>query len=72
VTFYGPKHNGRPWQPISTAPCDKDVEVQASDGFGSYSLTFPVRLTDDGWINAKSRSLLAVEPTHWRERKAYR
>jgi hypothetical protein len=59
------------WQPISTAPLDQDVEVRVADQYGYYTLKFPCRLTAGGWVNASMSARLAVEPTHWRERKPH-
>jgi hypothetical protein len=72
VAHFGQKRNDRPWRPISTAPDDKEVEVQVNDRFGFYCLTFPVRRTGSGWVNAKTNSTLEVQPTHWRDRKPNR
>jgi hypothetical protein len=69
VTLYRPKQNTRAWKPIDSAPADREVELQVADQFGSYALTFPCRLTEEGWVNANSQGRLEVEPTHWRERK---
>jgi hypothetical protein len=70
VTLYRPKQNNRVWKPIDSAPPGRDVELQVADKFGSYTLMFPCRLTDAGWVNATSEGRLEVEPSHWRERKA--
>ena len=71
MTLYRPKHNNRFWKSIDSAPPDQEVELQVADSFGSYTLAFPCRLTDSGWVNANSQGKLEVEPTHWRERKAH-
>jgi hypothetical protein len=70
VSLYRSKQNNRFWQPIESAPDDREVELQVADRFGSYALTFPCRLTKKGWVNANSQGRLEVHPTHWRERKA--
>lgn len=69
MALYAPKHTARPWHPIATVPRDRAVEVQVSDQFGFYSLAFPCRLTDCGWVNANSHRPIKVEPTHWRDPK---
>jgi hypothetical protein len=71
VSLYRTKQNNRVWKSIDSAPDDREVEVQVADSFGPYTLTFPCRLTQEGWVNANSKGRLEVEPTHWRERKAY-
>jgi len=70
LSLYRPKQNNRLWQPIDSAPPDREVELQVTDQFGSYALRFPCRLTGKGWVNAASERQLELEPTHWRERKA--
>jgi hypothetical protein len=54
------------WQPISTAPFDNDLQLSVIDKREFYALVFPCRRTEDGWVHAKSRKLVLVEPTHWR------
>lgn len=71
MTLYRPKQNNRFWKSIDSAPPDREVELQVADSFGSYTLAFPCRLTDTGWVNANSQGKLEVEPTHWREHKAH-
>jgi hypothetical protein len=53
------------WQAIDTAPFEVDVTVQAQDYVGTYMLTFPCRLTDEGWINSQTGARLAVHLTRW-------
>jgi hypothetical protein len=53
------------WLPIDTAPFEVDVSVEAEDVHGTYVLTFPCRLTEEGWINSQTGARLAVKPTHW-------
>src|SRR5262249_44054586 len=54
------------WQPVSSAPLDRDLEVQVADGFGTYRLKFLCRLTGAGWVNAQTNTALAVQPVNWR------
>lgn len=54
------------WQPISTAPPDSDIEVCVIEGV-PHVLISPCRLTDVGWIDARTKRLLDIRPTHWRE-----
>ena len=55
------------WQPIDTAPFDRDVELAVINGDGKHALTFPCRLTIGGWVNAVTeKQLYFVLPTHWR------
>jgi len=51
------------WQPIDTAPIDKDVMLIVTDGLGEpYAVLKPFRLTAAGWGGTP----LAVTPLHWR------
>jgi hypothetical protein len=52
---------------MSMVPVQHDVEVQVCDGFGTYALRFPCRLTADGWINADTAKALTIEPIGWRD-----
>jgi hypothetical protein len=54
------------WQPISTAPHDNDIEVCVIEG-EPHVLIGACRLTQAGWINAHTKRLLNIHPTHWRE-----
>jgi hypothetical protein len=60
------KHEA-PWRDISTAPLDRNVEVQVANGSEYFVLLFPCRQTDRGWINVIKNLPLSLEPTHWRE-----
>jgi hypothetical protein len=56
------------WQPISTAPMLRDLEVRIVDPVGRYSLLYPCRLVPDvGWINALVATPLSIEPVEWRD-----
>jgi hypothetical protein len=58
------------WQPIATAPFDRDLELAVINTSGEpHCLFFPCRRTIDGWVNAKSKKWVDVHPTHWREWK---
>lgn len=54
------------WQPISTAPREYSIEVCVIEG-EPHVLTGACRLTDAGWIDARTKHLLDIHPTHWRE-----
>jgi hypothetical protein len=56
----------RMWQNITAAPADRDVEVAVIDKDGVHPLVAPCRRTSNGWIDAVSRRLLDIRPTHWR------
>lgn len=55
------------WQPISTAPFDRDLELAVIDSGGPHVLVFPCRRILAGWVNAEAKSRIDVQPTHWRE-----
>jgi hypothetical protein len=59
------------WQPASTAPFDRDLELAVIDGIGVHALVFPCRRILGGWTDAKTRRRLEVNPTHWRDWKAH-
>ena len=57
------------WQPISTAPFDRELELAAFDTRGRpHALVFPCRRILGGWIDAETKQKLSdLRPTHWRE-----
>jgi hypothetical protein len=54
------------WQPISTAPFGRDLELAVIDNDVPHALAFPCRRASNGWINAQSMKPVDVRPTHWR------
>jgi len=59
-------HDRSVWENISTAPFDRDLEVAVIEGDSLHALVFACRRTLGGWIRAKTRERLTVNPTHWR------
>jgi hypothetical protein len=58
------------WQPIATAPFDRDLELAVIDASGEHALVFPChRNILDGWINTTTGKRVDVRPTHWRDWK---
>ncbi len=55
------------WQTVPSAPFDRDLELAVIDGDGTHALVFPCRRIDGGWVKAKTRQRLDVNPTHWRD-----
>ena len=56
------------WNPINTAPFDRDVEIAVIDSEEVHAVACPCRLTPHGWVAAESkRRLYWVRPTHWRD-----
>jgi hypothetical protein len=54
------------WKPVSTAPFDRELELAVIDQEGPHALAFACRRGDGGWIDAKTRRIIEVDPTHWR------
>jgi hypothetical protein len=55
-----------PWQPISTAPFERDLELAVIDEDGPHALVFPCRRVGSSWIGAQTKHRIDVRPTHWR------
>jgi hypothetical protein len=55
------------WQPISTAPYNRDIELAVIEGLDTHALVARCRRTTGGWINAGTGKRIDVHPTHWRE-----
>ena len=55
------------WFPVSIAPSDSNLEVCVMDRSGSHSLIFPVCKKGDGWVDASTKKLVDIVPTHWRK-----
>ena len=54
------------WQPISTAPFDRDLELAVLDGRETHALVFACRRILGGWEKSATRERIYVTPTHWR------
>jgi hypothetical protein len=64
LALHRPSH---PWRPISTAPCNRDVELRVSEGTAISTLEFPCQQTNAGdWINGDLRTPIKVQPVEWR------
>jgi hypothetical protein len=61
-----------PWQPISSAPFDQDLELSVIEANEAHALVFPCRRMVSGWLNVKMNSQVFVSPTHWRRWCHYR
>jgi hypothetical protein len=55
------------WQPIATAPLDRDLQLSVIERGEVHALAFPCRRTANGWMDAATRKPVSVDPTHWRE-----
>ncbi len=59
-------HRGAVWQPITTAPYERDLELAVIETDEPHALVFPCRRVLSGWINAATNERIEVRPTHWR------
>jgi hypothetical protein len=56
-----------PWHPISTAPCNRGVELRVREGTAVSTLEFPCRQTNAGdWINCDFGTPINIQPVEWR------
>jgi hypothetical protein len=56
------------WQPIATAPFDRDLLLAVIDQQGdAHALVFPCRRVLGGWLKAETKARIDVDPTHWRQ-----
>ena len=55
------------WQPIATAPFDRDLQLAVIEVTGTYPLVFPCRRALYGWADTRTGEAAKVHPTHWRE-----
>ena len=62
------KSDSAEWQPILTAPINRDLEVRVADPVGHYALMCPCKLIpEQGWINSWLQTPLSHDPVEWRE-----
>jgi hypothetical protein len=54
------------WEPITTAPFGRDLELAVIEGDRVHSLVFACRRAPDGWIKVQAHERVVVSPTHWR------
>jgi hypothetical protein len=57
------------WLPVSIAPLDADLEVCVIDKGGVHTLIFPVRRSGTKWVDAATKRVIDIGPTHWRKWK---
>ena len=56
-----------PWHPISTAPCNRGVELRVREGTAISTLEFPCQQTNAGdWINCDFGTPINIQPVAWR------
>jgi hypothetical protein len=55
------------WHPISTAPCNRGVELRVREGTAISTLEFPCQQTNAGdWINCDLGTPINIQPVQWR------
>jgi len=52
--------------PISAAPLGLDLEACVIEKGQVHALIFPCRRSETGWIDASTKKIIDIEPTHWR------
>jgi hypothetical protein len=57
----------RDWNPIHTAPFERNVHLSVIEGGEVHMLVFPCRQTEVGWVHGGTGLMVPVGPTHWRE-----
>ena len=57
------------WQPISSAPFDRDLELAVIDKGEAHALVFACRQIPGGggWVKVGTKRQIEIHPTHWRE-----
>jgi hypothetical protein len=55
------------WQPASTAPFDRALQLAVIDYEGTHALVFPCRRILGSWINAETNHQIDISPTLRRE-----
>jgi hypothetical protein len=55
------------WNPIDSAPFDRDLQLSVIERDEVHELAFPCRRIQMGWVHALTGSVVSVAPSHWRE-----
>lgn len=55
------------WEPIASAPFDRDLQVAVVEGEDVHALVIRCRRARQGWVSATTGKPIDVRPTHWRE-----
>jgi hypothetical protein len=55
------------WNPITSAPFERDIELAVLDQNGEHLVAFACRRGADGWLTARSNRPVDIHPTHWRQ-----
>jgi hypothetical protein len=54
------------WQPIGSAPFDRDLQLGVIEADEVHALVFPCRRAVVGWVD-KAGDRVDVSPSHWRD-----
>jgi hypothetical protein len=55
------------WRPISTAPCNQELELRTNDSGQTVVLEYPCLQTNEGiWINVDLGTEVSIDPVEWR------
>jgi hypothetical protein len=54
------------WQPIASAPFDRDLQLSVIEEDEVHALAFPCRRAAAGWVNQAGEQI-DVSPSHWRD-----
>jgi hypothetical protein len=54
------------WQPVTTAPFGRELELAVLDREGPHALAFACQRILGGWMNSETKGRIDVRPTHWR------
>jgi hypothetical protein len=55
------------WHPISTAPCNQELELRITEGDAILTLEFPCLRTNAGdWIDVDLGTRIVIAPVEWR------
>jgi hypothetical protein len=55
------------WHPISTTPCNQELELHIAEGREILTLEFPCLQTNEGvWINVDLGAEIMIQPVEWR------
>jgi hypothetical protein len=61
------RHHLSHWHPISTAPCNQNLELRVDDGNAVNTLPFPcLRANNDEWIDVDLGVRIQIQPVSWR------
>jgi len=60
------------WQAIhsiSDVPADRDVRLAVIEGGTVHALVFPCRREENSWVDARTKRVVEVYPSHWQDWK---